>query len=59
MSLSEDEKTILDAVKAGVNTVDGLVQRLDEPIAKLNAALMMMEIKQMLKVSYGQITLLF
>ena len=59
VSLSEDEKTILDAVKAGVNTVDGLVQRLDEPIAKLNEALMMMEIKQMLKVSYGQITLLF
>ena len=58
MSLSEDEKEVLDAVIKGVDTVDGLVQRLDTPIAKLNAVLMMMELKHLVKVSYGQITLL-
>ncbi|MGI6557350.1 MAG: DNA-processing protein DprA [Pseudoramibacter sp.] len=58
LSLSEDEKEVLDAVIKGVDTVDGLVQRLDTPIAKLNAVLMMMELKHLVKVSYGQITLL-
>lgn len=58
LSLSEDEKAVLDAVIKGVDTVDGLVQRLDTPIAKLNAVLMMMELKHLVKVSYGQITLL-
>jgi DNA processing protein len=56
--LSEDEQAVLTAVESGIDTVDGLVQHLDQPISKLNAVLMMLEIKKILKVNYGQITLL-
>lgn len=58
LMLSEDEKAILHAMAGGVDTVDGVVQKLGMPIAKINAALMMMELKHIVKVSYGQITLL-
>lgn len=58
LMLSEDEKAILHAMTGGGDTVDGLVQKLSMPIAKINAALMMMELKHVVKVSYGQITLL-
>ncbi|MGN0194820.1 MAG: DNA-processing protein DprA [Pseudoramibacter sp.] len=56
--LSEDEQTVLNAVKGGIETVDGLVQRLDQPVSKLNGVLMMLEIKKILKVNYGRIALL-
>ncbi|MCH4072647.1 DNA-processing protein DprA [Pseudoramibacter sp.] len=58
LMLSEDEQAVMTAVEGGIDTVDGLVQHLDQPISKLNAVLMMLEIKKILKVNYGQITLL-
>lgn len=56
--LTAEESELYQWMKKGHLTIDDLVQISGQPMATLNAALMMMELKDCIKVEYGQITLL-
>lgn len=58
VQLSEAEQALFDIIAGGVNTVDGLVVKTGQPINELNATLMMLELKDLISVSFGEIALL-
>lgn len=58
LKLSEDEAKLFNLVASGYNTTDQLVLVSEKTIAEVNALLSMMELRDILRVDYGRVTLL-
>lgn len=58
LKLSEDEAKLFNLVARGYNTTDQLVLVSEKTIAEVNALLSMMELRDILRVDYGRVTLL-
>ncbi|MEG2419027.1 MAG: DNA-processing protein DprA, partial [Eubacterium sp.] len=58
LTLSEDEAKLFNLVARGYHTTDQLVLVSEKTIAEVNALLSMMELKDILRVDYGRVTLL-
>ena len=56
--LNEEEQALYKHILNGVQTLDELELVTGLPVPRLNSLLMMMELKDVIKVSYGQISLL-
>lgn len=54
VTLSTDEQRIMELVRDGEDTIDGLVRQLDVSIATLNALLLGLEMKRCIKVLPGR-----
>lgn len=57
-NLNEEEQALYKHILNGVLTLDELEIATGLPVPRLNSLLMMMELKDIIKVSYGQISLL-